>query len=126
MSIISKNLDDKIAATERSIATRRVDVLSNVGKIVTVLHRALGSPAMMLLALGVGFTIGRITEGERSKRTSRTARAWQGLIGGVRAGLKVIRAPTTVWLARLFNAWHNTRGGTQSPIGAQHSVDPRQ
>ena len=97
-----RDLDDEITATELRIHQRALRVLARGGRVGTALQRSLTSPAALLLAAGIGFAIGRITDGNNAAGHSRLARAWFSISQGVSGALAVVRAPTFVWLARLL------------------------
>jgi hypothetical protein len=95
-------LEEDIAAAELRIHRRKQLLLAETEKAKAAVRSNVTSPSALLLAVGVGFTAGRITEGERRPGQSRLSRIWTAISGGVRAALQVVRAPTLVWLVRLF------------------------
>ena len=101
---IDRDLDEEITKVELRIHQRRLRVTAKGRSVGTALQRSLTSPAVLLLAAGTGFAIGRITEGNAAPGQTRLSRAWLSISQGVRAALAVVRAPTFVWLARLFGA----------------------
>jgi hypothetical protein len=106
---IDRDLDEEITAIELRIHQRTLRVLAKGRRVGTALQRSLTSPAALLLAVGTGFAIGRITEVPGASGQTRLARAWFSISQGVRAALAVVRAPTFVWLARLL-------GTNQPPV----------
>lgn len=99
---IGSDLDQKIAATERSIEHQKQRVLAHAGMLERAVRRELTSPAALLFAAGVGFALGRITEGTRAPGRTRLARIWTSISGGVKAALNMVQTPSLVWLARWF------------------------
>jgi len=95
-------MEEDIAAAELRIHRRKRLLLAEAERAKAALRSSITSPSALLLAVGVGFTVGRITEGERRPGQSRLSRIWTAISGGVRAALQVVRAPTLVWLVRLF------------------------
>jgi hypothetical protein len=101
---IDRDLDEEITTVELRIHQRTVRAIATGRRVGTVLQRSLTSPAVLLFAAGIGFTIGRMTEGNGAPGRSRLARALFSISQGVRAALAVVRAPTFVWLARVLGA----------------------
>jgi hypothetical protein len=113
---IDRDLDEEIATIELRIRQRTLRVMTKGRRAGAALQRSLTSPAVLLLAAGTGFAIGRITEGNSAPGQTRLARAWGSIYQGVRVGLAVVRAPIFVWLARRF-------GTTQQPDHSQPTPD---
>lgn len=101
---LDRDLDEEITTVELRIHRRTLRVIAKGRGIGTALQRSLTSPAALLLAAGTGFAIGRITEANGVTGRTRLSRAWFSMAQGVRAALAIVRAPTFVWLARLFGA----------------------
>ena len=99
---MDRDLDEEITTIELRIRQRTLRVMAKGRWAGEALQRGLTSPAVLLLAAGTGFAIGRITEGNSASGQTRLARAWVSIYQGVRAALAVVRAPTFVWLARQF------------------------
>ena len=70
------DLDQQIAAAERSIEQRTQRVLADARLLKRAVRGELTSPASLLFAAGVGFTLGRITESTRALGQTRLARIW--------------------------------------------------
>jgi hypothetical protein len=123
---IDRDLDEEITAIEVRIHQRTVRVLAKGRRVGTALQRSLTSPAALLLAVGTGFAIGRITEGPGASGQTRLARAWFSISQGVKAALTVVRAPAFVWLARLFGTTPSPAQSGSTPAlraGANSSPD---
>ena len=99
---IDRDLDEEIATVELRIHQRTLRVLAKGRRVGTALQRGLTSPQVLLLAAGIGFAIGRITEGNGVPGRTRLSRAWFSISQSVKAALAVVRAPAFLWLARLF------------------------
>lgn len=99
---IDQDLDEEISTVELRIHERTLRVVARGHRIGTALQRSLTSPAVLLLAAGTGFAIGRITEGNGAPGQTRISRAWISISQGVRAALAIVRTPAFVWLARLL------------------------
>ena len=104
MSEFGARLEEDIATAELRIHRRKRLLLAEAERARLALRSSVTSPSALLLAVGVGFTLGRITEGERRPGQSRLSRIWHGVSGSVRAALHLTRTPSLVWLARLFGA----------------------
>ena len=107
------DLDEQIAAAERSIEEHKQRVLADAKLLKRAARRELTSPAALLLAAGVGFALGRITESAQAPGQSRSARIWMSISGGVKAALSVVRTPGLVWLARLVGIERSGHGAAQ-------------
>jgi hypothetical protein len=94
------DLDEQIAAAQRRIEEHKQRMLADAKLLKRAARRELTSPAALLLAAGVGFALGRITESAQAPGQSRSARIWMSTSGGVKAALRVVRTPGLVWLAR--------------------------
>lgn len=118
-----RDLDEEIASVELRIHRRKVRVIAKGRRLGRALQRSLTSPAVLLLAAGTGFAIGRITEGNGSPGRTRLARAWFSISQGVRAAVAIARAPIVIWLARLFGAQRPAQGrkGAATRDGANPS-----
>ena len=125
---IDHDLDEEITTIELRIRQRTLRVMAKGRRAGEALQRGLTSPAVLLLAAGTGFAIGRITEGNSGSGQTRLGRAWVSMSQGVRVALAVVRTPAFVWLARLFSANrpppnHSrrdpapSRNGTNAPFG---------
>ena len=102
MSESGAHLEQDIAAAELRIHRRKRLLLAEAERAKSALRSSITSPSTLLLAVGVGFTLGRITEGERRPGQSRLSKIWLAVSGGVRAALQVVRMPSLIWLARFF------------------------
>jgi hypothetical protein len=96
------DLDEQIAAAELRIKARKQRLASEAQLLRTAAKHQLTSPSTLLLALGVGFVIGRVTEGARAPGQSRVRRIWSSVSESVKAALSVMQTPGLMWLARLF------------------------
>jgi len=114
---IDRDLDEEITTLELRIRQRTLRVMAKARRAGEALQRGLTSPAVLLLAAGTGFAIGKITEGNSGSGQTRLARAWVSIYQGVRAALAVVRAPTFVWLARLFGT-HQQQPDDSQPAAA--------
>jgi len=104
VSEFGARLEEDIAAAELRIHRRKRLLLAEAERAKAAFGSSLTSPSALLFAVGVGFTVGRITEGERRPGQSRLSRIWTAISGGVSAALQVMRAPSLIWLARLFGS----------------------
>ncbi len=104
MMPLDRDLDEEITMVELRIHRRTLRVIAKGRRVGTALQHSLTSPAVLLLAAGTGFAIGRITEGNGVPRGTRLSHAWHSLFQAVRAALTIVRAPAFIWLARLFGA----------------------
>ena len=98
----SLDLEEDIAAAEFRIQRRKELLLAEVDKARTALRSSVTSPSALLLAVGIGFTLGRITQGERGPGQSRLSKAWLAVSGGVKTAAQLVRAPSLVWIASLL------------------------
>jgi len=105
------DLDEQIAAAERSIEEHKQRVLADAKLLKRAARRELTSPAALLLAAGIGFALGRITEGTRTPGQTRLARVWIALSSSVKTALRLVQTPSLVWLAR----WLGTERGDPGP-----------
>jgi hypothetical protein len=110
-STTGPDLDQQIAAAERSIEQRTQRLLADAKLLKRAARRELTSPALLLFAAGVGFTLGRITEGRRAPGQTRLARVWIAVSSSVRTALRLVQTPSLVWLAR----WLGTERGDPGP-----------
>jgi hypothetical protein len=112
---IDRDLQEEIRTLELRIRQRTLRVVAKARRAGEALQRGLTSPAVLLLAAGIGFAIGRITEGNSASGQTRLARAWVSIYQGIRAALAVVRAPPFVWLARLFGTHQQQPDESQRP-----------
>jgi hypothetical protein len=110
MIALDQDLNEEIASVELRIHRRKVRVIAKGRRLGRALQRSLTSPAVLLLAAGTGFAIGRITEGNGAPGRTRLARAWFSISQGVRAAVAIVRAPVVIWLWRLFCAQRPAQG----------------
>jgi hypothetical protein len=96
------DLDEQIAAAELRIKARKQRLVSGAQLLRTAAKHQLTSPSTLLLALGVGFVIGRVTESTEAPGQSRLRRIWSSVSESVKAALSVMQTPSLMWLARLF------------------------
>jgi hypothetical protein len=99
---IGLDLDEAIAAAELRIKAREQRLAGAAQSLRTAAKHQLTSPSALLLAIGVGFAIGRVTEGTRAPGQSRLRRIWSSVSESVKAALSVMHTPSLIWLARLF------------------------
>lgn len=104
MSEFGTRLDADISAAELRIQQRKRLLHTEAERAQAALRSTVTSPSALLLAVGAGFTIGKLTEGQRAPGESRLARIWTAVSGGVGAALQVVRAPSLIWLAGLFGS----------------------
>jgi hypothetical protein len=96
------DLDEQIAAAELRIKARKQRLAGEAQLLRTAAKHQLTSPSTLLLALGVGFVIGRVTESAQAPGQSRLRRIWSSVSESVKAALSVMQTPSLMWLARLF------------------------
>ena len=101
MMRIGPDLDEQIAAAELRIKARKQRLASEAQLLRMAAKRELTSPPALLLAIGVGFVVGRVTEGARAPGQSRLRRIWSSISESIKAALSVMQTPSLMWLARL-------------------------
>src|SRR5262249_39840858 len=109
----------RIGQRKRLLATE-VDAVSSA--LRDKLRDNATSSTALLVAIGVGFALGRVSDGKAAPPGQ--ARAGQRLLSAVdavRAALKLIRTPTLIWVARLFGARHAADGASTSQRAQRQS-----
>jgi len=99
---IGPNLDEQIAAAELRIKARKQRLAGEAQLLRAAAKHQLTSPSALLLAVGIGFVVGRVTEGPRVPGQSRLGRIWSSVSDSVKAALNVMQTPSLMWLARLL------------------------
>ena len=99
-------LDEEIAAIELRISQRKRLIATDVDKAASALRNGVTSPTALLLAVGIGFVLGRMTDGKIAPAGQARAGRLLSIVEGARAASKLIGTPTLVWAARLFSARH--------------------
>ena len=107
---IGLDLDEQIAAAELRIKARKQRLASEAQLLRTAAKHQLTSPSALLLAVGVGFVVGRVTESAGAPGESRLRRIWTSISDSVKAALGVMQTPGLLWLARLFG--HSPRSAS--------------
>jgi hypothetical protein len=111
--LIGPDLDEEIAEVELRIQQRTDRIQRKASEVAGVLRDNLTSPAILLLATGVGFALGTFTGGDQPRGQTRLERAFASVYRSVQAALQIVRAPTLVWLARLLG--NQRKDGPPSP-----------
>ena len=106
------NLDEEIATVELRISQRRRRAAAEVDGVASALRSGVTSPTALLLAIGIGFGLGRMTNGKIAPAGHARAGRFLSIFEGVRAALKVIRTPALVWATRLFAARRSAGGAS--------------
>ena len=99
---IGPDLDEQIAAAELRIKARKQKLAGEAQVLRVAAKHQLTSPSALLMAVGVGFVVGRVTESARAPGQSRLRRIWSSVSDSVKAALNVMQTPSLMWLARLF------------------------
>jgi len=112
---ILPDLDEQIAAAELRINARKQRLASGAQLLRRAARHQLTSPSTLLLALGLGFVIGRVTEGARAPGQSRLRRIWSSVSDSVKAALSVMQTPSVLWVARLFGHSSESTPSDEAP-----------
>ena len=104
MILADLSLDEEITAIELRISQRKRLIATDVDEVGSALRNGVTSRTALLLAVGLGFAVGRMTDGKAAPPGQARAGRLLSIVEGVRAALKV--TPTLVWAARLFGARH--------------------
>lgn len=96
-----QDLQQEIESVEERIHQRTLRITSSSQTAYTTLRHGLTSPTSLILAAAVGFTVGRLMNGTHATGPVRLSGAWSFIS---RSLPLLIRAPTLLWLARLFRA----------------------
>jgi hypothetical protein len=110
------NLDEEIATIELRINQRKRLIATDVDQVTVALRNGVTSRTALLVAAGIGFALGRITDGKAAPAGRARAGRLLSIVEGVRVALKLIRTPALVWAARLFDARHSAGGASKQPV----------
>jgi len=99
---IGLELDEEIAATVVRIKARKQQIAGAAQILRAAARHQLTAPSTLLLAVGVGFVVGRVTERARAPGQSRLRRIWNTISESAEAALGVMQAPSLRWLLQLF------------------------
>ena len=109
--MFDRNLDAEIATVGLRIGQRKRLIAAEVEGVASALRDNVTSSTALLVAIGVGFALGRVSDGKAAQPgQARAGQRLLSVVDAVRAALKVIRTPTLIWAARLLGMRHAPGG----------------
>lgn len=109
--IFDPNLDEELDAVGLRIRQRKTLIAAEIDGVASALRDNVTSSTALLVAVGVGFALGKVSDGKAARPgQARAGQRLLSVVDAVRAALKVIRTPTLIWAARLLGIRHPAGG----------------